>query len=155
MWYVSHAWSGSLEDLVVSLQQELAPEPEPTEPALPVGFKKGVFVWIGKRGLDRPELLVYTFSQQPANHISSHRGGLVVDLSSAPLCFPTAQTCSPSTCTRPTTSQRRKPCQPLRQPCPRAPRDWSWWWTGAWRRYRGCGASGRSSWHPTAKGRFA
>ena len=47
-WYVSHAWQGSFVDLVAGLQQELAPEPGPAEPALPKGLKDGIFLWIGK-----------------------------------------------------------------------------------------------------------
>lgn len=47
-WFVSHVWSGRFEDLVNGLQQELAPEPGPTKPALPAGFKNDIFVWIGE-----------------------------------------------------------------------------------------------------------
>ena len=53
-WYVSHARQGSFVDLVAGLQQELAPEPGPTEPAPPKGLKDGIFLWIGKRHLQQP-----------------------------------------------------------------------------------------------------
>ena len=47
-WFVSHAWDGSFHDLVEGLRCELAPEPLPTEPVHPPGFKDGIFLWIGE-----------------------------------------------------------------------------------------------------------
>ncbi|KAG1669057.1 hypothetical protein FOA52_003975 [Chlamydomonas sp. UWO 241] len=45
-WYVSHAWAGSFIGLVDALSSDLAPEPGPTEPPMPEGFKDGVYVAI-------------------------------------------------------------------------------------------------------------
>ena len=45
-YYVSHAWGASLKDMVLAVQEELAPTPGPAEPPLPIGFKDDIFLSI-------------------------------------------------------------------------------------------------------------
>ena len=77
-WYVSHAWGGSFCDLVEGLVCELAPEPLPTEPALPPGFKDGIFLWIGERVTGDME--VNELTVQPLTAVHSRYRYLLPDI---------------------------------------------------------------------------
>lgn len=44
-YYISHAWGGSFMGFVDSLSNEVAPEPGPTEPPMPSGFKDSIYIW--------------------------------------------------------------------------------------------------------------
>ena len=50
-WYVVHAWTGNLEEMVEALIEEMTPQSAAPEKFTQPNIKAGVMLWIGRRAI--------------------------------------------------------------------------------------------------------